>query len=243
MQRDSESPDQPLSVRTSATPSVPPLVSFGGASAAYLVCAVGVFWGSTILVVAGGIVGIGLTIAFLLGWARSATAQHESALSVAPELVALKSRLSRWQFDQKLTSFAERAMSQLQRAQHGSVEFKQILDQKLNPGELTYGRYLAVGRDFLSAICANLAKVAETFEQSALTANVAKDEINTRLDEGEALIAKFASAQQAVAQIASTSETNDTSTSAAMRELEDLVARAKRLSEKQGAHSGEFSGE
>jgi hypothetical protein len=182
------------------------------------------------------VVGALLAGGFLLSAARTLTTQHERALSVRPELENLKAQLSSAQFDLRLAPFAERALGQLQRAQAGYLEFRQLLSEKLNPGELTYNRYLTVGDDFSNATFSSLQNVAHLFKQTTLTNQVPTADLELRFAEIDQALAQMQTAQASIAQLSSGSAQIQMST--AIAELEELAGRAKRLKESQGVPDG-----
>jgi hypothetical protein len=162
----------------------------------------------------------------LMRLANKKTLQHEAQLSLPPALVSVKHRLGSLALDPITRESANRARDQLQRLESGLKQASEILQRKLNPGELAYSRF----QNGLQS--AGAAVFSELQEATDKLVSQAYPEASAALDENEKTLGAFASAVKAIS--AMETDSHRVELPAAIHELEQISARAKNLSLPQG---------
>ncbi len=213
------------------TPRVP-MVVVGAIVAGGLVAGAlaGIYW-------VCGIFAVGGLFAFMR-IAKNRTAQHERGLSLPPALVTMKQRLGSLSLEPSLNPIATRAQNQLQRLESGLKQATDLLRRKLDPSELAFSRFQMSLQDGASAVFYELQDTVEHLNQASLigareqASEPSKTQATNCLDENEKALETFAAAVAAIAAM----ETNSARIELpqAIHELEQIAARTKRLSLKQG---------
>lgn len=188
-----------------------------------------------------GIVGV-VGVIVLLRIAQSKTAEHESKLSLPPALDAMKKRLGSLALDPALNRLAERAQNQLLRLESGMKKAAETLPVKLDPGELAYARFQTGFENAAGAVFAELQDTVEHLNRAALigakesAAEPSKAQAQQCLEANEKALQAFAAAVAAVG----TMETNSNRVELpqAIHDLEQIAARARKLSLNQGENNG-----
>lgn len=163
--------------------------------------------------------------AWLFSYSRTAAARHEARLADAPEVRALKADFSRWRLTPTLEPQAVRALDQLEAARQEHARFTALLGEKLSPSELTYARWSSAADDFGRAFWHGFEDLREAMSRTDLP------EVERRLKVNDEGLAKLREARGALAAISSAP--SETDYAAALKELESVVARAKRLAASQ----------
>lgn len=89
-----------------------------------------------------------------------------SADGIPPDLQELKHGLSRFQFEAGLERIGERAVLQLKEVLSRYDFFRSVLEEKMDPSELTFGRYDSAARSVRLAVIENLRRIEETLNPS-----------------------------------------------------------------------------
>ena len=195
---------------------------------------------SVIAILAGfywlaGIFAIGAGI-FLIRIVKIKTSEHELAHSESAPLKSLRDRLGSLALEPALNPLSTRAQTQLERIDFSLKHAVELLNQKLDSGELAYSRFQAALDDAGRAGFAQLQDAVALLNQASLIgarnpqADVAKTKVDALLTENEKFLESLASATQAIA----TMETNSSRIELpqGMKELEQIATRAKNLSVK-----------
>jgi hypothetical protein len=93
--------------------------------------------------------------------AEEPSAGGVSATAPADTLQALRQVLFRAQYEQATAAPAEQALSQYQQATERFKAFQKILEEKFDPAEITFGRYLAASEQVFHAVMDHLQDVAD----------------------------------------------------------------------------------
>ncbi len=81
------------------------------------------------------------------------------------EFAALKHLLSRFQYEDGTSALGERAATQLKEVRTRGEFFFRLLSEKLEPGEVTFGRYNDAARSVQSGVIANLREASTILQQ------------------------------------------------------------------------------
>jgi|GEM_PF-5285902 len=211
---------------------IPALMGFGFLLGATLVQ--GQLWWSAL-----GAVGL---LATLFRMAKTKTAQHEKKLSLPPALAAVKERLGSLSLEPALHALSVRTQGQLQLLEHGLKMAAETLQTKLDPNELAFARFHGGLENAAAAVFAVLQDVVGLLNQAELVgANTAaaidsQTQAAKALDQNEQALQVF---QKALAALSSLdTDSHRVTLPEAIHDLEQIAARAKNLSLKQGDSNG-----
>jgi hypothetical protein len=169
--------------------------------------------------------------------AKSLAASQAASSRHAPgATVELRQSFVRARFEAGQEADAEKALAQLDRLEQKYAAFKAMLDARLQPGELTYNRFLGIADTASRTVADQLRSVQESLGAlGALQADSRelREERLRRISETLALneraLEEFDRAVSALAGIRTGSMSRPEDMTAVIRDLEEIASRAKRL--------------
>lgn len=147
------------------------------------------------------------------------------------EMSQLRNQFQKGQFIEGLEKPSARALDQLVRLQKLTSGFTHVINEKLNPGELTYTRYTGAFGEARAGIFSNLQNLAKTFEVlsgSTSPSTETKTKIETSLETNDRAVAELEKLALAVNEIQTSQPSLQLETN--IKLLEDLAERAKKYS-------------
>ena len=207
---------------------------FCAGAAVAAVIAGGSYWITALLAAA--------CIVVLFTIAKRKTAAHEQSLSLPPALIQMKHQLGSLALQPSLNPLASRMQSQLHRLEAGMNQARDLLSEKLDPGELASVRFSTGFQSATSAVFSQLQEATQmltqcSFEESTNSPGGGSskphlEKTQMLLDENETALQAFARALAAMT--AMNTNSDHIELPQALEQLEQIAQRAGRLSLKQG---------